>query len=53
MRYSKENGDRFVTSSYAQIDSLVPLEEDKYEKLRDIAQLAVTEIRHISLTRQY
>lgn len=42
MRYRKENGDRFVTSSYAQIDSLAPLEEDKYEKLRDIAQLAVT-----------
>lgn len=53
MRYSKENGDRFVTSSYAQIDSLAPLEEDKYEKLRDIAQLAVTEIRRVSLTRNY
>ena len=53
MRYSKENGDRFVSSSYAQIDSLAPLEEDKYEKLRDIAQLAVTEIRRVSLTRNY
>lgn len=53
MRYSKENGDRFVTSSYAQIDSLAPLEQDKYEKLRDIAQLAVTEIRRVSLTRNY
>ncbi|QWD61827.1 adenylate/guanylate cyclase domain-containing protein [Polynucleobacter sp. MWH-UH25E] len=53
MRYSQENGDRFVASSYSQIDSLVPLEQDKFEKLRDIAQLAVTEIRRVSLTRNY
>ncbi len=53
MRRSAENGDRFVNSSYAQIDSLAPLEEGRYEKLRDIAQLAVTEIRKVSTSRQY
>ena len=53
LRKSQENGDRFVASSYAQVESLIDLQKDKYEKLRDISQLAVTEIRRISATRLY
>jgi class 3 adenylate cyclase len=53
LRKSQENGERFVASSYAQVESLIDLQKDKYEKLRDISQLAVTEIRRISATRLY
>ena len=53
LRKSQENGDRFVTSSYAQIESIIDLNQDKYEKLRDISQLAVAEIKRVSNTRLY
>ena len=53
LRKSAENGDRFVASSYAQVESLLDLGKEKYEKLRDIAQLPVTEIRRVSNTRLY
>lgn len=53
MHRSVENGDRFVLSSYAQVESLVDLNDGKLDKLRDIAQLAVTEIRRVTTTRQY
>ncbi|MBU3626753.1 hypothetical protein ICN48_10970 [Polynucleobacter sp. JS-Safj-400b-B2] len=53
LKKSQENGDRFVASSYAQIDSLVDLGQANHEKLRDISQLAVTEVRRISATRLY
>lgn len=53
LRKSQENGDRFVASSYAQVGSLLDLTQDKHEKLRDIAQLAVAEIRRVSHTRMY
>jgi adenylate cyclase len=53
LRTSQENGDRFVASSYAQIESIIDLQQDKYEKLRDISQLAVAEIRRVSNTRLY
>jgi len=53
LRKSAENGDRFVPASYAQIESLLDLQKEKYEKLRDIAQLPVTEIRRVSNTRIY
>mgnify|MGYP000045775220 CR=1 FL=1 len=53
LRKSQENGDRFVPSSYAQIESILDLHQDKHEKLRDISQLAVTEIRRVSNTRLY
>ena len=53
LRKSQENGDRFVASSYAQIESIIDLQQDKYEKLRDISQLAVAEIRRVSNTRLY
>lgn len=52
-RQSQEFGDRFIASSYAQIDSLIPLAQDRYEKLRDIAQLAVTEIRRVASSRNF
>ena len=52
-RASQEYGDRFVPASYAQIDSLIPVSQDKYEKLRDIAQLSVTEIRRVATTRSF
>jgi class 3 adenylate cyclase len=53
LRKSQENGDRFVASSYAQIESIIDLHQDKHEKLRDISQLAVAEIRRVSNTRLY
>lgn len=53
LRKSQENGDRFVASSYAQIESIIDLQQDKHEKLRDISQLAVAEIRRVSNTRLY
>lgn len=53
MRKSQENGDRFIQSSYAQIESLLDLNQDKHEKMRDIGQLAVAEIRRVSNTRLY
>lgn len=52
-RQSQEFGDRFIASSYAQIDSLIPVAQDRYEKLRDIAQLAVTEIRRVASSRNF
>jgi hypothetical protein len=53
LKKSQENGDRFVNSSYSQIDSLADLKQDIYEKLREISQLAVTEVKRISTTRLY
>lgn len=52
-RHSQEYGDRFIPSSYAQVDSLVPIHEAQYEKLRDIGHLAVTEVRQISPVRTF
>jgi adenylate cyclase len=44
-------GDReqFVHSSYAQVGSLVDLASEKYEKLREIAQLPITEVRSVRI----
>ena len=53
LRKSQENGDRFVPSSYAQVESILDLQQEKHEKLRDISQLAVTEIRRVSSSRLY
>jgi adenylate cyclase len=53
LRKSVENGDRFIPSTYAQIESIVDLSLDKHEKLREIGQLAVAEIRQVSATRLY
>lgn len=53
LRKSQESGERFVPQTYAQIESLIDLQSDKYEKMRDIAQLAVAEIRRVTHTRIY
>ena len=53
LRQSQEFGDRFIPASYAQIETLIPVTQDRYEKMRDIAHLAVTEIRRVSATRGY
>ncbi|MEI6115997.1 MAG: hypothetical protein WCP99_15685, partial [Burkholderiales bacterium] len=49
LRRSLDSGDRFVPSSYAQIDSLISEDEPRFDKLRDIAKMAVTEIRRVNL----
>lgn len=46
-----EDRQHFVPSSYAQIESLVDLKSGRYEKLKDISTLAITEIRSIQTTR--
>jgi class 3 adenylate cyclase len=44
---SAENGDRFLSSTYSQIQSLADLNQGQYEKIRDIGQLAITQIRDV------
>ena len=39
----------FVASSYAQLSSLIDLTLDRHEKLREIANLPVTEIRNVQI----
>jgi len=41
--------EQFVASSYSQLGSLVDLESGRYEKLRVIATLPITEIRSVAL----
>jgi len=45
----RDEGDRehFVASSYSQLGSLVDLESGRYEKLRVIATLPITEVRSV------
>ena len=43
------NREHFVMSSYSQIGALVDLTSGRYEKLRDISTLPVTEIRAVKL----
>jgi class 3 adenylate cyclase len=47
----RNEGDRehFVASSYSQLGSLVDLDLERYEKLRVIATLSITEIRSVKL----
>jgi class 3 adenylate cyclase len=49
MRRSEEGGEQFVISSYSQLGTLLDLKSERYEKLRDIANLAITEIREVRL----
>jgi class 3 adenylate cyclase/DNA-binding transcriptional MerR regulator len=51
VRKNNETGEQFIGSTYALIESLLDLQKDKYEKLRDISQLAVTEICRVSLSK--
>lgn len=50
-RNSAEFGDRFIPSSYAQIDTLLPPGHN--EKLNDIGHIAVTEIRSVKKSRRF
>lgn len=50
-RENEDGRDRFIESSYAQVQSLVDLTHGKYEKLKDIANLAITEIRQVEQPR--
>jgi adenylate cyclase len=50
-RENEDGRDRFIESSYAQVQSLVDLNQGKYEKLKDIANLAITEIRRVEQAR--
>ena len=43
------NREHFVASSYSRIGALVDLGSERYEKLRDIATLPITEIRSVKL----
>jgi adenylate cyclase len=47
----RNEGDRehFVASSYSQLGSLVDLDSERYEKLRVIATLSITEVRSVKL----
>jgi len=47
----RNEGDRehFVASSYSQLGSLVDLDSGRYEKLRVIATLPITEVRSVKL----
>jgi class 3 adenylate cyclase len=47
MSKSAENGDRFLSSTYSQIQSLADLDQNQYEKIRNIGQLAITQIRDV------
>lgn len=53
MRSGMDKQDRFIDSTYAQIESLLDLNQDKHEKMRDIGQLAVAEVRRVSGRRLY
>jgi adenylate cyclase len=48
-RDSPTGQQHFVAASYAQVSSLINLGSGRYEKLRDIANLPVTEIRSVDL----
>jgi hypothetical protein len=43
-RQDQEGREVFVNASYSRVSELVDLASPRYEKLRDIAALAVTEI---------
>ena len=48
---NEDGRDRFIDSSYAQVQSLVDIQQGRYEKLRDIANLAITEVRRVAEPR--
>jgi class 3 adenylate cyclase len=49
MRRSEEGREHFVVSSYSQLGALLDLKSERYEKLRDIANMPITEIREVKL----
>jgi len=46
-RRGEGNQEHFVGSSYAQLGTLIDLSSERYEKLRDITTLPITEIRSV------
>jgi class 3 adenylate cyclase len=46
-RRSEDGNEHFVNSSYSQLGTLLDLKSERYEKLRDIANLPITEIREV------
>ena len=48
-RRGEGNQEHFVTSSYSQLGALIDLSSERYEKLRDITTLPITEIRSVKL----
>jgi adenylate cyclase len=46
-RRGEGNQDHFVVSSYAQLETLIDLSSERYEKLREIITLPITEIRSV------
>jgi adenylate cyclase len=48
-RKGEDGQDHFVASSYSQLGSMVDLNCERYEKLRDIAMLPITEIRSVKI----
>ena len=48
-RKGEDGQDHFVASSYSQLGAMVDLSCERYEKLRDIAMLPITEIRSVKL----
>ena len=46
-RRSEEGREHFVVSSYSQLSALLDLKAERYEKLRDIANLPITEVREV------
>ncbi len=48
-RRAEDQHEHFVASSYSQISALVDLKSERYEKLREIAMLPITEIRMIKV----
>jgi class 3 adenylate cyclase len=48
-RKGGDGEDHFVASSYSQLGTMVDLSSERYEKLRDIAMLPITEIRSVKL----
>ncbi len=46
-RKSEDGQEHFIASSYSQVGAMVDLSCERYEKLRDIAMLPITEIRSV------
>ena len=46
-RKGADGQEHFVASSYSQLGAMVDLSSERYEKLRDIAMLPITEIRSV------
>ena len=49
-RKGEDGQEHFIASSYSQLGAMVDLSCERYEKLRDIAMLPITEIRSVKYT---